>query len=116
MFDIAHDTVKPLQGMLQKNVHFNIEHKTVRKGKLMLYNLHDYYVKFTILTNKDVLKTYEVPYPFHVNMNEHMVQFSYKVNDFCRDNHDKVEIVRSFEPLASKLYDEYLNIITVPVD
>ena len=60
MFDVVHDTMKMLQPMLQQNVHFNIEHKTVRKGKLMLYNMHDYYVKFTIRTNKDMIKTYEV--------------------------------------------------------
>jgi hypothetical protein len=113
MFDVIHDTMKLLQPMLQHHVHFNIGHKTVRKGRLMLYNMQDYYVKFTIKTNKDLIKTYEVPYPFRVISTDNMVRFSYKVSDFCRDNPNKEQLLREFEPIQNKMYDKYLSIVQV---
>jgi len=113
MFDSVHDSIKLMQHMLQQDVHFNIEHKTVRKGRLILYNVNDYYFKFTILTKKDVVKTYEVPYPFGITTTDTSVKFSYKIGDLVRDNANKDALARQFEPVTNKLYDKNLLITCV---
>ena len=51
------DTLQCIKDMLLKQVVFCLEEKTVRKGKLLLFNSDDYYVRFIIQTNKNVNKT-----------------------------------------------------------
>ena len=111
MFDVVHDNLKVLESFLQKNVNFNIEHKTVRRGKLLLYNINDYYVKFTILTCKDVYKNYEVPFPYLIECGDTSIKLSYKIEDLCRGNPRKEQYVRQFEPVSNKLYDKTLRIV-----
>lgn len=114
MFDNVYSGLKVLDDFLQRDVSFNIEHKTVRKGRLLLYNINDYYVKFTILTNKNVHKNYEIPYPYMISSNDTHVDFSYKIHDLCRGNYPKEQIARQFEPVANKLYDKNMRIIITP--
>ncbi len=63
MFDVKdeiHD-INILNELLQRDVVFYIKQKVLRKGKLLLYNQADYYIKFNILTNKNILKNFEIP-------------------------------------------------------
>ena len=113
MFDNVYTDLKVLEHFLQQNVHFNIEHKTVRRGRLLLYNINDYYIKFTIITNKNLQKNYEVPYPYKITHNDTCVNFSYKIEDLCRGNINKEQHARQFEPVVNKLYDKSLRILAV---
>ena len=111
MYDVVYNELKVLEDYLQQNVNFNIEHKTVRRGKLLLYNINDYYIKFTIITDKGITKTYEVPFPFEITSTSTHIKFSYKIEDLCRGNFKKEEYIRQFEPISNKLYDKNLRII-----
>ena len=113
MFDVVHDRLKIFEPFLQQNVHINIEHKTVRKGKLLLYNINEYYIKFVILTNKDITKTYEVPFPYKMTAKADHLKLSYKIEDLCRGNVAKEEFIRTFEPVSNKLYDKTMRIVRV---
>lgn len=108
MSSLVHNSLELLEPMLQQNVCFNIDHKTTRKGKLILFNVVDYHVKFTISSNKNTIKTYEVPYPFKVFTGDGFVKFSYKITDLCNGNLSKEELARVFEPISNKLYDKNL--------
>lgn len=110
MFDNVHANLKLLENYLQRDVNFNIEHKTVRRGRLLLYNINDYYIKFTIMTNKNVQKNYEVPYPFLIENHDTHVIMSYKILDLVRGNTKKEITARQFEPINNKLYDKNLYI------
>ena len=37
-----------LNGILQKNVCFDMNNKTLREGKLVIYNIKDFYITFTL--------------------------------------------------------------------
>ena len=111
MYDVVYNELKVLEDYLQQNVLFNIEHKTVRRGKLLLFNINDYYIKFTIITDKNITKTYEVPFPYEISKTPTHIKFSYKIEDLCRGNLKKEEYIRQFEPISNKLYDKNLRII-----
>lgn len=53
-----------LNDILQKNVCFDMNNKTLREGKLVIYNIKDFYISFTLITKKDQQKVYELPVPF----------------------------------------------------
>ena len=113
MYDVIHNRFKILERFLQQEVMFNIEHKTVRKGKLLLYNLDNYHVKFTILTNKNLTKNYEIPYPFKLIENDNNIRFSYRIDDLCRDNQAKIDYISEITDQPSKLYDKTIRLVLV---
>lgn len=74
--------------ILQRNVKFMLNDKKIlRRGKLLLFNTNDFYVTFTILTNKNQQKVYEVFYPYACDhdINRKRVELSYKISDMCNN-------------------------------
>ena len=107
-------TLKMFYDFLQHNVTFSIGPKTVRKGRLMLYNIHDYYIRFIIKTNKDLTKTYEIPYPFKIHRDKDSVHMSYTIDDLCNDNRKKAEFVEEFKTEnPNKLFNNTLILTNI---
>ena len=66
-----------LNTILQKNVCFTMNDKVLREGKLMIYNIKDFYITFTLITKKDQQKIYEIPAPFYTYIEGSNVIFDY---------------------------------------
>jgi hypothetical protein len=114
MSDNIHKTLKMFDDFLQQNVTFSIGPKTVRKGKLMLYNINDYYIRFIIKTNKDLTKTYEIPYPFKIHKDVDGIHMSYTIDDLCNDNKKKVEFIEEELPESpNKLFNNTLILANI---
>tara|TARA_B110000467_G_scaffold76044_1_gene68886 strand:- start:8267 stop:8629 length:363 start_codon:yes stop_codon:yes gene_type:complete len=114
MSDLVYKKIKLLERMLQKNVVFNIGTKTIRRGRLLLFNIDEYYIKFTIKTNKNVIKTYDAPYPYDIEVGDNSIKLSYKLETFCRGNVKKEEFLREQLPVGNnKLYDTKLIITNI---
>ena len=114
MLDAVSLELDCIKRFLQKEVIFCIEQKTVRKGKLMLYKTNDYYIKFTIKTNKDICKTYEVPFPYRIKPHSSYINLSYKIEDLCAGNPHKTEFIRqSFKDVNNKLHEKNLTITII---
>jgi len=74
--------------LLQRNVKFMLNDKKIlRRGKLLLFNNNDFYMTFTLLTNKNQQKVYEIFYPYTCthDPNRKRVELSYRINDLCND-------------------------------
>ena len=114
MSDNIHRTLKLFDSFLLENIAFSIGTKTVRKGRLMLYNINDYYIKFIIKTNKDLTKTYEVPYPFKITKDGNHIRMSYTVTDLCNENSNKEDFVNEFQPeQTNKLFNNTLILTNI---
>lgn len=109
------DTLQCIKDILLKQVVFTIDEKTVRRGKIMLFSSNDYYVKFVLQTNKNIIKNYEIPYPYRVLTGNNFVRFSYQLSDLCKDNLDKVQFVTIHTPVENnnKLHDKRLTITVI---
>ena len=104
---------KSLETILQRNVKFCVNDKILREGKIILYNLKDFTLEFTIITKKDQKKTYEIPVPFGVAQEPNRVLFDYSVSTLCRQNSKHmcdIKLISSSIPKKSKLYDNILYI------
>ena len=118
MFDVKERSlnVDVVKTLLQHNTNFCIESKIIRRGKLLLYNITDYHVKFSIKTNKNLLKVFEVPYPFHVSEQNGSVVFSYRLQDLCGGNTCRMEDMSLVEQQGvNKFYDKRLIINNLDV-
>lgn len=108
-------TISELKNFLLKPVVFMLQDKTVRRGKLLLYHQHDYYIKFTIQTNKNLNKTYEVPYPYKIIPRTSQITFSYLIEDLCKGNANKIDFITSVTPTSSvnKVHNKQLTISVI---
>jgi len=98
---------------LQRPVVFNLEHKTLKKGRLLLFCVKDFFCTFTLLceekNNKKIL--YEIPYPFGITVLENKIIFDYTLKKFCRNNTSLEHITKELLPeKTSKIFNKKLSI------
>ena len=106
--------ISVIRDFLQHNTNFCIDNKILRRGKLLLYNITDYHIKFSIKSNKNILKVFEVPYPFLIYKDNSSVTFSYKLSDLCKGNDVNLNILDDVEVIGSnKFNDKRLTIINM---
>ena len=111
---VVDEKLQLLEPFLQKNVSFCLGTKNVRKGKLLLYNIIDYYINFTIRTNKDVNKVYEIPYPYDITNVDEGVRLSYKISTLCSGNTKREQMLREYgEGSCNKLYNSNITIVNI---
>ena len=102
-----------LKGILQRDVQFIVNSKTLREGKLMMFNMKDFYISFILFTKKQQTKTYDIPLPYQISVNPTDIIFDYKLSNV---HHDSPYVLRLIESISksvgrkSKLYDNFLTI------
>ena len=102
-----------IAGILQKNLKFSINDKTIKEGRLLLYNIKDYYIIFTLRTPKDIVKAYEIPMPFHISKVSGNLYFNYSVAGLTKGDPDKqilIKLLLAKIGKKSKFYDNTLTI------
>lgn len=69
-----------LKDLLQSDIVFRVNNKNWRKGKLILYKLHDFVIQFILKNNVKIVKL-DIPIPFNIKrMNKSKIVFDYKLN------------------------------------
>jgi hypothetical protein len=70
----------------QKEISINLGSKTLRKGRLLLFSVKDFYLHFTLVCD-NVTKIFELPYPFiaYLDEVEHALVLDYKIKSFTKD-------------------------------
>ena len=93
---ITKEKQKILETLLQREIHITCNNRILRKGKFILYTVKDYYISIILKNNKDVNKTYEMPYPFHMVYDEEKddIVFDYTI-DTLSENFDTVSLITS---------------------
>lgn len=57
--------------LLQRQIRITVDRcKLLRRGQLLLFNVKDHVITFSIKTHKGVIRTYEVFYPYSVSVDE----------------------------------------------
>lgn len=105
---------KHLNTALQKNVQFMLNDKAVREGKLMLYNIKDFYITFTIMTKKDIVKTYEIPIPYSVNTStDGNIVFSYKLDHLIKGRSSIEKLIDKISTDIGKKSKFFNNVLEI---
>jgi hypothetical protein len=105
-----------IKGLLQRKVVFALESKILKKGRLILFCVKDFFCVFTLIceekNNKRII--YELPYPFKFLKNDDKYIFDYTVKTFCHSNPSIEDIVNDVIPVKpSKLFNKKITITTV---
>lgn len=98
---------------LQSNLIFSLENKILKKGKLILFSIKDFYCIFTIIcqekNNKKII--FEIPYPFKLINYSDKVIFDYSLKSFSNDNTTIDDILKNvMTKKPSKLLNKKITV------
>ncbi len=102
-----------LKDIILKNVDFQIDGKSVKRGKIRVYNSKQFFIRFK-LENDNKTIDYDLPYPFKVLKVPEGYVFDYCLSAFCPRSEElywKMKMMNKSE--SSKLHDNYLHVMTL---
>lgn len=108
-----HKLEEQLKGIILKTVEFQIDGKSIKRGRIKVFNTKQFFIRFKLESDRDV-KEYDLPYPFKVKQIDGGYIFDYCLSAFCPRTSDiywKMLLMNKSE--ASKLHNNYLKIITL---
>ena len=107
-------TEKNFLPFFQKNIAITLDNKILRQGKLLLFNIKDLYIYFTLLCSNGT-KIFELPYPFDTymeNVSSNVLILDYKIKTFTKSLPVITEKVVCFKAQKTmKYYDSKIKII-----
>lgn len=108
---------KAISEHLQKTIVFSIESKVLKKGRLILFCIKDFFCVFTLISEEKKNKkiVYEIPYPFDLNLvNKNKLIFDYSLDTFCKINSKLYDCVNKLQlKKTSKLFNKKISITAV---
>lgn len=106
---------KVLQNYLLKKVIFKVDNKVLKAGKIKLFNIKQYFIRFNIENDKGEIKQLELPYPFTIKDKDNICTLNYQVSSFCKSSTSRVfkEIKDIENSEMMRIYDRVVNIIPI---
>ena len=102
-FDVVQ---KKLDSCLQRDVEIRIGKKTIRRGSFILYTIKDYFLT-VILKTPITNKTYDILYPFDVQISEDEILFNYNIDRLASDH--KLDSMKKIEGVTSDSTHKFFN-------
>ena len=104
---------KCMKTLLQRDIKLTINNKVLREGKLILFNLRDYYIECTLINKNNQQKVYEIPVPFDIDIQSKHILFNYGIKQVAKrdvENIVTIKMLSSNIGKKSKFYDNTLTI------
>ena len=102
--------------LLQHEVKFMHQNKTLKRGRILLVSKKGSYISFILSINNNEPKVYDLPYPFAYEYVEesNQVRLSYKIKDLCNDKQAAIDMVKELIPeKPGRFFEKNINIICV---
>jgi len=102
---------KSLSHLLQRDVKFEVNNKVLRRGKLILFRVKDFYITFTLINSKGETKYYDLPYPYKVITTDNSADLDYTLDSLSCGNKMLLYRLKVLNRVKkNKLYDSVLKI------
>lgn len=102
-----------LNYFLQREITFSIDDKVVKRGKLILCNIKDFYITFYLKHNDDQ-KRYELPYPYAIEATSKGVVMDYTMESLAGSNLDLLFRLKSLNKKKNtKIFNSKVTITEV---
>ena len=97
---------------LQRENTFSIDNKIIKRGKLILCNIKDFYITF-YLKYQNEQKKYELPYPFTISTSNNKLFLNYELKTLACNND---ELLFKLQSLSKKKNTKIFNsVVTISV-
>lgn len=101
-----------LKQLIYRDVKFVLNNRTLKEGRIEIFNTKQNFVKFKI-QEKDDVKEWEIAYPYDIKTIDNGLLFDYSLSAFCprtETTYWKMKAMNKKD--ASKFFDNYLYVIT----
>lgn len=97
---------------LQKQIHFLINDRLIKKGRLMLFRKSNYFIQISLFNEKKHRENFEIPIPFKVECHEEdgLMYFDYRISSLEVKNLPKIP-----EKVISIYFDKILEIQIISI-
>ena len=102
-----------LTDILQKNIKIGLNNKILREGKLLLFNVKDFYVHFLLETVKTPKKNYDIPVPFRVIKTKNELIFDYAIVNLTKRDPKYDLAINSLVKTVGKKSKFFNNTLTI---
>jgi len=102
-----------MKTVLQRDIKLVINSKVIREGKLILFNLKDYYIECTLIMKTGQQKIYEIPVPFDIVIRDRKIFFDYSTRHATKNNLDNSVTIKMLALQSGKKSKFYDNVLTI---
>jgi len=102
-----------LKDIILKTVDFQIDGKSIKSGKIRVFNTKQFFIRFKIEVDEKISE-YDLPYPFKVIKNNNGYVFDYCLSAFCPRTEElywKMLLMNKSD--SSKLHNNYLHVVAL---
>jgi hypothetical protein len=100
-----------LKNLMLRNVKFVLNERTIKRGKIELFNTKQNFVKFKINEDGEI-KEWELSYPYDIKKIDGGYIFDYALSAFCPRTEEVYWKMRTMNKTeASKFFDNYLYVL-----
>jgi len=92
---------------LQKSINFSVSNKSVKRGKLILFQRFHYFIQLTLIAEKGSKENFDIPIPFKIEqyIEDGLMYFDYRIKSL------EVDCLPRFpEKISSIFFDKILEI------
>lgn len=103
---------KILQNFLQSRVLIKCDNKVLKTGKLTLFNIKQYFIRFHIENDKKINKVFELPYPFSIELDDKgKCTLNYCLSSLCNNHSITMSSLRGMKQNNThRIYDNRVTI------
>jgi hypothetical protein len=92
-----------------KKFTFILDNKILKEGRLKLFTMKGFNLKFFLLDNENIIKNLELPYPFKLSKTEEGYIFDYRLDKFkLVENTELINNLADKDCQKSRYYDKPL--------
>ena len=104
---------KKINNFLLKPISFKLNNKIIKKGKLKIFTIKQFFIKFNLDINNEI-KVFEVPYPYKIHEQDNLLVFEYTLSSFCNSYSSELfyKLKTTNKKSSNKMYDNFLYMLT----
>jgi len=103
---------KYLKNMIFREISFVLNDKTIKQGKIHMFNVKQNFIKFKIEMDGE-MKEWEISYPYNVKYTNDGYIFDYSLSAFCpRTEESYWKMMTMKKSDSSKFFNNYLFVLT----
>lgn len=101
-----------LKSLLQKKLTFEVDCKSFKTGRLLLFTQKYFYLSLILSTIKKKQEKLEIPIPFNIEVHkdDNLIYFDYRLATLAHNNKEALELLQKIPAAKNKFFDKILTI------
>ena len=101
-----------LKSILQKTISFEIDKKTFKTGKFILYSQKYFLITFVLSSDKKKQEKIDIPIPFNIEVHkdDSLIYFDYRIATLAHNDKNLIKQLQDATTIKNKFLNKILTI------